>query len=186
MQKIYQSRKALSTVVTTLIILVVSVILAGVVTMYATNITTTRTQQEQLKLSKQAIWVMDNGTAYGALCVDNVGGKDVVVDKVTVRGVEVDWIQVRFLRLNAPITTSLNIPKDPLNWASFNYTVTTPGNFTAGTDDVPITSGNTLVIYIRSPDSVNLSDVGVTIGFTVYTQNAQYYVECNVRAAISA
>jgi hypothetical protein len=186
MQRIHQSRKALSTVVTTLIILVVSVILAGVVTMYATNITTTRTQQEQLKLSKQAIWVMDNGTCYGALCVDNVGGKDVVVDKLTVRGVEVDWLQVNFLRLNAPLTTSLNVPNATINWDNFAFTGTRTGSFTAGSDDIPLTSGNSLVVYVRSPDSVNLSDVGVTIGFTVYTQNAQYYVECNVRAAISA
>ncbi|MEM2129420.1 MAG: type IV pilin [Candidatus Bathyarchaeia archaeon] len=87
MKKLISNRKALSNVVSTLIILVVSVLLAGVVTMYAVNITSTRTQQEQLKLTKQAIWVYGDGTAYAAVAVDNVGGRDVVIDKVQVRGV---------------------------------------------------------------------------------------------------
>ena len=46
MTKLMKNRKALSTVVTTLIILVVSVLLAGVVTYYAINVTSTRVQEE--------------------------------------------------------------------------------------------------------------------------------------------
>lgn len=46
-------KKGLSTVVTTLIILVVSVLLASVVTFYAVNVATTRVQEESLFLTKQ-------------------------------------------------------------------------------------------------------------------------------------
>lgn len=62
MKSLAKNEKALSTVVTTLIILVVSVLLAGVVTMYAINITSTRTQQEELRLTKQTVWVYANDT----------------------------------------------------------------------------------------------------------------------------
>jgi len=55
--KLLKSRKALSTVVTMLIILVVSVLLAGVVTLYAINVTTTRVQEEALFLTKPHLWV---------------------------------------------------------------------------------------------------------------------------------
>jgi hypothetical protein len=48
MRSILKNRIALSTVVTTLIILVVSVLLATIVTFYAINVTTNRTQQESL------------------------------------------------------------------------------------------------------------------------------------------
>ncbi|MEM3013409.1 MAG: type IV pilin [Candidatus Bathyarchaeia archaeon] len=116
------NRKALSNVVSTLIILVVSVLLAGVVTMYAINITSTRTQQEALKLSKQEIWVFGNGTAYAALAIDNVGGRDVVIDKLQVRGVEADWTKAHYLRVQSALSTPLNCPNKTINWENFSYT----------------------------------------------------------------
>ena len=178
--------KALSTVVTTLIILVVSVLLAGVVTMYAINITSTRTQQEDLRLSKQAIWVYSSGTAYAALVIDNVGGRDVVIDKIQVRGVEASWSNVYYLRLGSTFSTSLNCPAESPSWTNFQYTGSTQGNFTQATQDIPLASGDTLVVYITSPDSISPNDIGTTTGITVFTENAQYYVECNVKAAETA
>ncbi len=57
MKNIMKNRLALSTVVTTLIILVVSVLLAGVVTYFAINVTSTRVQEEALSVSHEHIWV---------------------------------------------------------------------------------------------------------------------------------
>jgi len=54
--RLLKNKKGLSVVVTTLIILVVSVLLATVVTFYAINVTTTRVQEESLHLTKQHIW----------------------------------------------------------------------------------------------------------------------------------
>ena len=185
MKSLARNEKALSTVVTTLIILVVSVLLAGVVTMYAINITSTRTQQEELRLTKQAIWVYSDGTAFAALAVDNVGGRDVVIDKVQVRGVESSWGGVYFTRRSTALSASLNCPGASINWSeSFTYaTGESPVTFSNDTNDKPLASGNTIVLYITSPDSLNVNDVGTTIGITVFTENAQYYVECNVKSA---
>ncbi|MEM2129349.1 MAG: hypothetical protein QXZ70_01995 [Candidatus Bathyarchaeia archaeon] len=188
MKSILNNKKALSTVVTTLIILVVSVLLAGVVTMYAINITSTRTQQEDLRLSKQAMWVYANGTAFAAVAVDCVGGRDVVIDKIQVRGVEAAWSTVRYLRLDSPISGSLLCPQvSPAPWSSMEYVEgEDPASFTTPSTDLPLASGDTLIIYITSPDSLNVNDIGTTIGLTIFTENAQYYVECNVRAAETA
>ena len=38
-------------------------------------------------------------------------------------------------------------------------------------------------VYIVTPDSVTLNDVGLTIGFAVFTAQAIYYHESNVQAA---
>ena len=180
--------KALSTVVTTLIILVVSVLLAGVVTMYAINITSTRTQQEDLRLSKQKIWVYSSGTAYAALVIDNVGGRDVVIDKIQVRGVEASWSSVHYLRRSSSFTASLNPPATTgHDWSSFTYaTGETAGSFSAASSDLPLASGDTMVIYIKDPDSIGLNDIGTTVGITVFTENAQYYVECNIETSVTA
>ncbi|HSV48845.1 MAG TPA: hypothetical protein VLH35_00890, partial [Candidatus Acidoferrales bacterium] len=59
-----KSRLALSTVVTTLIILVISVLLASVVTYFAINVVSTRVQEESLALTKQHLY--HNSTALPA------------------------------------------------------------------------------------------------------------------------
>jgi len=189
MKRLFNSEKALSTVVTTLIILVVSVLLAGVVTLYAINITSTRTQQEDLRITKQKVWVYTSGsaTAYAAFVIDNVGGRDVILDKIQVRGVEASWTSVYYLRLSSTFTTSLNAPSTSQNWSqSFTYTSGSSSTFTQGSSDIPLASGDTLVVYIKNPDSINLSDIGTTVGITVFTENSQYYVECNVETADTA
>jgi hypothetical protein len=183
MKRLINSRDALSNVVSTLIILVVSVLLAGVVSMYAVNITSTRTQQEALKLTKQEVWVYGNGTAYVALAVDNVGGRDIIIDKIEVRGVEASWSNVYYLRRSSSISTSLICPGYSPDWSNYTYTQGTSGSFSNDANDKPLASGDTMIIYIRNPQSITVNDIGVTIGITVFTENAQYYVETNVKSA---
>ena len=178
--------RGLSTVVTTLIILVVSVLLAGVVTMYATNITSTRTQAESLKVTNQHIWVAENGNAVLGMVIDNVGGRDVVISGIQVRGVVSPWTNVYSLKLTAAVSGSINLNDTTLaDQASITYVGTTAAAFTQGRANQPLilVSGGTIVIYIASPDSISQNDIGGTVGITTFTQNAQYYVECNVKAA---
>jgi len=168
--KLLKNKRALSTVVTTLIILVVSVLLATVVTFYAINVTTTRVQEESLHLTKQHVWYStSNATGEAAVMVINTGGRDVVIDKITVRGQECDWGNV-YYNLTTPFTADLPFLA--------NLTTLTPA-----TDDITLKSGDTMVIYIDDPDSVALNDIGTTVGITIFTANAQYYKETNVEAA---
>ncbi len=91
MQKLSRNRKGLSTVITTLIILVVAVLLAGVVTYYATNVVMTRTTMEEVRIRKPHVWVQEGDNAYATLMVQNIGGRDVLIDKVAIRGVVAPW-----------------------------------------------------------------------------------------------
>jgi hypothetical protein len=81
-----KNKYALSTVVTTLIILVISVLLASVVTYFAINVVSTRVQEESLHLTKQHLWhnaAADAGDAnysIASLMVINTGGRDIVID----------------------------------------------------------------------------------------------------------
>ncbi len=87
MRNILKNRKALSTVVTTLIILVVSVLLAGVVTYFAINVTSTRVQEESLNLPYQHVWYSTaDQMAEAAIMITNTGGRDVVLQNIAVRG----------------------------------------------------------------------------------------------------
>jgi hypothetical protein len=184
--RLLNSRKALSTVVTTLIILVVSVLLATVVTFYAINVTTTRVQEEALYLSKEHVWYNTTGSwAQAAIVIVNSGGKDVVLDKVSVRGQECPWQNIYYWRTNAiAITNDLNVTSDMLTGLSASIVVQNASRaFAQADNDVTLKSGWTLVIYVMNPDSISLNDVGVPCGTTIFTANAQYSKEVNIEAA---
>ncbi len=184
--KLLKNKRALSTVVTTLIILVVSVLLATVVTFYAINVTTTRVQTESLYLTKQHVWYNTTGSwAEGAVVIVNTGGKDVVIDKLTVRGQPCNWSDVYYWRTDT-VTVSNDLEVTPLELTGTTFNISVQGvdrTFDQATDDITLKSGYTMVLYMKNPDSIALNDVGVTVGITVFTSNAQYYKETNIEAA---
>ena len=182
MKSLLKSKKGLSTVVTTLIILVVSVLLATVVTFYAINVTTTRVEEENLQVFKLHTW--HNGTTFAetAFVVINTGGRDVVVDKLTVRGQECTWTTVYYNKTQDTINNDL-----PYNASLTDGGAITIGSssytFSQASDDLILKSGWTMIVYIENPDHVSVSDIGVTVGINVFTANAQYYKEANVEAS---
>ena len=186
MKSLLKSRKGLSTVVTTLIILVVSVLLATTVTFYAVNVTTTRVEEESIKVYKLHTW--HNGSNFGecAFLLINTGGRDLVIDKINVRGQECAWTTVFYNKTGETINSDLP-------WVPY-ATLADGQNVTVGTTDFILRQGNTgedlilqsgdsMIVYILNPDHISVSDIGVTVGVTVFTANAQYYKESNVEAS---
>ena len=183
-----KNRLALSTVITTLIILVVSVLLAGVVTYYAINVTSTRVTQESLTVEMLHCWCPQTATAFGgnspteaAFLIINTGGRDVDINKITIRGQTAPWAQVYFGVGTS--TTDLAYLAGPAATAIAGATV---GTATLGTTtgDLTLKSGNTMIIYIVGPDSITINDIGLTVGITVFTSQAMYYEEANVQAYV--
>ncbi len=178
MRDIRRNRLALSTVVTTLIILVVSVLLAGVVSYFAINVTSTRVQEENIHMAKQHVWHNGTTQAQAAFILINTGGRDLVIDKISVRGQESAWTDVFYNTTQASISADL----------AYNETLSDLGliatyNFTVASSDITVKSGNTIIVYINNPDSISVNDIGLTVGMTVHTSQAMYYKECNVEAA---
>ena len=175
MRKILRNRLALSTVITTLIILVVSVLLAGVVTYFAINVVSTRVQQESLQLTYTHVWIAPSGKSQAAILVKNTGGRDVVINAIQVRGIAGTFGS------NVYYSSTNSTNPSPLPAAGIS-------GLTATTTAMPITlaSGSTMQVYITDPTSVSINDIGTTIGFTVFTAQAMYYQETNVQAAPSA
>ena len=181
MRKIFKNKKGLSTVITTLIILVVSILLATVVTYYAINVTSTRVEEESLYISKQHAWVK-LGDSQAAFIIINTGGRDVIIDKITVRGQECDWSTVYYATTTETVTNDLTY-QTSLNGTTISISTSTNVTLTQASTDLTLKSGYTMIVYIDDPDSLSLSDVGTTVGINVFTAQAQYYKECNVEAA---
>jgi hypothetical protein len=206
MKSILKSKRGLSTVVTTLIILVVSVLLATVVTYYAINITTNRMAQESLQMSNLHVWYNTTGTwAEAAFALTNTGGKDVVLQSITTRSQPAAWTNVYYWTTDTATISTLFPTNELLVTAtstkSGNTTVTTPGYYLApingttraspanqvtlknATGVITLKAGWTIVVYIMKPGSIGQNDVGTPVDVTVFTANAQWTQETNVQAA---
>jgi hypothetical protein len=163
---------------------VVSVLLAGVVTFFAINVTSTRVQEESLNLTYQHVWFsISNNTqgAQAAVLVTNTGGRDVVIQKVTIRGQLSPWANVIYNITSVAPTTDLpwlNSTGNPTSMiiGSTNYTLKTTST------NLVLSSGNSLILYVNSPDSITVNDVGLTVAMTIFTAQAMYYKETNVQA----
>ena len=176
--------RGLSEVVSTLILLVVAVLLAAVVAYYATNVTMTRTSQEEVRLSKQHVWVNSSG-AVAAVKVQNLGGRDILIDKLSVRSIDADWDQIYYYRV--PSGSSVNEDQNLTSYASLTGAVVLIDgrNYTQATSDLPLISGGELLVYVKGPQNIQMDDIGTTVSMSVTTNNAQYITEVNVKSASS-
>jgi hypothetical protein len=201
MHKLLKNRWALSTVVTTLIILVISVLLASVVTYFAINVVSTRVQEESLHLTKQHIWHNstaspgDSSYSLASLMVINTGGRDIVIDKLAVRGQECTWNDTVSDNKKFVLYSITNdpVPEDMPYVANFSSTTTNTVKigdrthiFNVASNDLVLPSGYTMLIYIVNPDSITINDIGLTVSITLYTAQAMYYREANVQAVTDA
>ncbi len=192
MQKLARNSKGLSQVITTLIILVVAVLLTGVVTYYATNVTMVRTTQEEVRVRKPHIWVEEGGNAYAAILIQNTGGRDILVDKLLIRGVEAPWsgdatviVQYYKVLTGDDVGGDFAVMKNATDYV-FGQIGSVPANasfWTNTTGDMPLKSSNSLLLFVKNPPNMALYDVGTTISMAVYTTNAQWIVETVVESA---
>ncbi len=183
MRNLMKNRWALSTVVTTLIILVVSVLLAGVVTYFAINVTSTRVQEESITMQKIHVWCGADGTSQAAFLLINTGGRDIVVNKITIRGQTAAWTDVYTSTPEDPVTGDLSY-SSALDKVYVDDAATTDA-LTALSGATVFKSGTSMVVYIDSPDSITINDIGLTVGVTVFTSQAMYYQEANVQAYVA-
>jgi hypothetical protein len=175
-------RRGLAQVVTTLMLLVASILISGVAIYYSVNILSARLQTEEVRLSKEEVWVNSTG-AVGALKVTNLGGRDILIDEIEVRGVESSWSSVWYYRV--PTGDSVTGDMNVTSYANLDGATETIDGRTYGraSSDLPLISGGELLIYIKGPDNVQVDDIGTTVSFSVHTENSQYITECNVESA---
>ena len=89
-----RKRKAIATVITTMIILVASVVLGSGVVIYGTSLFQTNAQSETISTQGVKLWINATdakGTSWGAAAVRNTGDKLEAVDNISMRGVIVPY-----------------------------------------------------------------------------------------------
>ena len=120
MQTKLSKKRAISTVLTTVIILVASVVLAAGVVLYGTSLFQGGTQTENIGVSETKIWVhtLDgNGLAWGASTIRNTGDKVVAINKIQIRGEDVPYTS-----WYADTTVSVTVLQRALNHTGWSGT----------------------------------------------------------------
>lgn len=89
-------KRAISTVLTTVIILVASVVLGSGVVLYGTSLFQGSTQTEAITVTGVKVWVHTSNTdglAWGAAAIRNTGDKVLSIDKIQIRGSDIPFSQ---------------------------------------------------------------------------------------------
>lgn len=186
-RNIIRSRKGLTEVVTVLILVAFSVLLALTAIVYTNGVTRARmrsTAQEDVRFHKEHAWVdtMANGTdrAVVAFKLHNLGGKSISLQTIDIRGSEMDWVDVYYHVINRTSEATLLYRElYYFDWASLvGSNVTIDGyNYSRATGNVWVNSGDITIIYVRVPPIIYKDNIGQPITLAVSTVNANYITE---------
>jgi hypothetical protein len=187
MRRLLKNKAALGTVVASLILMVVSVLLAGVASYFALNITGARVQQENLYLSNVAVWYKNSTCSLGGLIVTNTGETDIVLSKVRIKGQDSPWngtsSYVLYTKTQGILSTNLEFV--PTFNQTGENTVTfdaTDYDFTVVPENLILQSGWSMVFFIVNPANLIVYDVGTPIRVTISTGQAIYATETIMKA----
>jgi hypothetical protein len=183
----YSSKKGLSLVVTTLIILVFSSLLALTLIIYTNGLTRARmrsTGQEDVRFHKEHTWVYSygNGTdrAEVAFKLHNLGGKSVAIQVIDVRGTEIDWSKVYYHLVNRTSEPALLYSDiNYFNWTNLSGDNATIDGYTyfQAKGSIWVDANQYLIIYIKAPEIMFKDNIGTPAMLAVATTNANYVTE---------
>lgn len=170
--RVVKCRKGLSIVAMTLILLVISILLALIATLYGLNIITNRLPGEDLSIppDKRHIWFNSTSNwSEAGFVVRNIGGRDVVLNKIEVRDQLCAWSTIYYWKTNTVTTIDEINVETSLSGAWYNIMVQGElRNFTRASDKLTLKSGWTIVLYIVGPISdKGYGDTSLTVSTAI-------------------
>jgi filamentous hemagglutinin family protein len=175
-------RRGIGTVITTLIILIASVVLAAGVIFFGGSLYQTNTQNEAIQVSNTHIWVSANGTSsIAGFAVQNTGGKVVAIQSITIRG---QSVPVASWYYNTVDATAANIQKEltsDFTPASVNVNgVAGEEAFDAATGPITLAQGKAAFVYLANPSGISMIDAGHDASLNVHASSASSIVSVHV------
>jgi hypothetical protein len=184
-----RSKKGISTVLTTIIIVVASIVLGTAVTVFGTGLFQTGAKADSMSISNTHMWV-NTGSATpqveGVMAVRNSGDELFAIEGIKVRNVIVPFTNwavsptsitaaqaaADFMYLNSATTPNAFPPAPgPTNYDLDGSGTVIPAAgiaLTAQTDSVSLYPGQTVIVYFTVPGTiVSAADIGGTTSLTV-------------------
>jgi len=173
MRRMKMKDRGLSTIITTLIIVTASVVLGSAVVLFASGIFQSSVEEEAISVSGAKLWGVNSTHSQGAFIVKNVGGKELAIRSIKVRGIDSsfsDWYYWDTSGSNVTTQTALNYDTDnDLTSITVNGA---PRTFTQATGPVSLKPGEVYVIYVANPGSIDNTDAGSSATMTISARQA--------------
>ncbi|MGF3522179.1 MAG: hypothetical protein ACQXXJ_03680 [Candidatus Bathyarchaeia archaeon] len=186
MRRFLRNKRGLGTPVANLIVLTAAVLLSLTVTAFAMNVTTSQVQKESLFIATSHVWYTNSSYSVGGIAVTNTGPTDVVLSRITVKGLQCAWNStenfVVYCKINQTLPGDLTYVGTLTN--SGNNTITVgnePFDFTVAEEGLTLKSGWTIMFYLVIPDRIMVYDLGQPIRIVISTTQAVYCTETNVQ-----
>jgi hypothetical protein len=183
---LFKNKRALSTAIATLMTLTATVVLSGGVVLYATNVSTSQMAREKLIMPSTHLWYINETSSVGGITITNTGTTDVIINKITVKGINCEWnaSASSFILYNK---TSGAFPCDLRfqDITSGTSTITLAGNpyvFEVATQGISLRSGASMALYLAVPINIMLYDMGQPIRVVITTTQSIYTAEANVES----
>jgi hypothetical protein len=188
MRCLIKSKRALGAPVGNLIILMAAVILSTIVVLFATNVTSSQVQKENLYVSSTHVWYVNSSYSVAGIAVTNTGPTDIVLTKIVVKGLQIQWNGtdnfVIYSKTNETLRGDLPLITDFTNTGNTTVTIgNQPYDFEVAGEGLTLKSGWTMAFYATVPERVMIYDLSTPIRMVISTTQAVYCTETLVQTA---
>jgi hypothetical protein len=187
LRRLLKSKRALSTPVANLIILVAAVLLATVVVVYAISITASQVQKEKVYIATTHIWYVNSAESIAAIGISNIGPTDIVLTQINVDGLRCQWNgttnYVVYCEINGPIPGDLPPVEAISNTANTTITISgQPYHFAVASEGLTIKSGHSVAFYIVIPNLISIYNLSTPVQMTINTAQGVYFTDTLVQS----
>jgi hypothetical protein len=188
LKRLLKNKKALSTPIGNLIILLAAVVLSTTVVIFAINVMTFQAQKEKVYVDNTHIWYIDPTKSLAAIALTDTGPTDVVITKINIKGIQCQWDGtdnfVVYCKINGTMPADLQYVTniDPAVTTTINI-ADQPYDFTVASEGLTIQSENSIAFYIIIPNTIMLYDLSEPVRIIINTTQGVYLAEAAVQVA---
>ena len=187
LRRLLKSKRALSTPVANLIILVAAVLLSTVVVVYAINLTASQVQKEKVYIATTHIWYVDSAESIAAIGISNIGPTDIVLTQINVNGLQCQWNgttnYVVYCAIHGSIPGDLPLIEQISSTANTTITISgQPYHFAVAREGLTIKSGWSIAFYVVIPNLLSVYDLSTPVQVTISTAQGVYFAETLVQS----
>jgi hypothetical protein len=183
----FKNKRAMSSAIATLMTLTAAVVLSATVVLFATNVTAGEmSSKENVIIPTTHIWYINDTNSVGAIGLTNTGSTDIIINKITVKGIKCEWNEgnnsfVLYYKMTGAIQGDL--PFVDVVAPQSNVTIADqPCTLDVASQGLSVKAGTSMICYIALPGNIMIYDMGQSIHVSVLTTQAIYTVEASVEA----
>jgi len=184
--KLFKNKRAMSTAISSIIMLTATVVMSSSVVLYATNVSTGQMAKEGLIMPTTHLWYVNETSSVAAVGVTNTGSTDIIINKLTIKGIDCEWnaSSDSFVLYNRTVGA---LPGDlqfvDITRPETNTTITIAGEpyeFNLASQGISLKAGSSMAIYIAVPNNLMIYDTGQPVRLSIQTTQTVYTIEANV------